>query len=175
MIQIFFFFSAFLLHSSNSFPRCSKHSIISTGYIKFSILALFVSKWKREKFSERANAISRLGPLFLSQPGLLPFTRLQFPFRFEELTRVEEYALFQKKVQTLVKTPLHSANSAEIKAEDSFVFQRVKKGASKARPRKLRGGRCCASFFGSGRPRVIGLIDGPIEKVKTESAENGRH
>lgn len=154
MIQIFFFFS---LHSSNSSSK--RHYSIQCHIHWNKILNSRANfEWKKRKkridkivLNARKFLVSRPGPLFLSRPGLLPFARLRFPFRFEQLTRVED-ALFQKKVQKTQKTPLYSVNSAEIKAEDhylgSFVLQRVKEGggASKASPRKLRGGRCCRLF-----------------------------
>lgn len=43
------------------------------------------SEESKKFFSNRAQ-MRFLVPLFLSRPGLLPFTRLQFPFRFEQLT-----------------------------------------------------------------------------------------
>lgn len=99
----FFFFSflEFFFQTSLLDP------VISTG-IKFLILALISSERKEKKridkifLNARKFLVSRPGPLFLSRPGLLPFARLRFPFRFEQLTRVED-ALFQKKVQTLAK------------------------------------------------------------------------
>lgn len=106
MIQIFFF--SFLFIPRILLPNViTRSSVIFTG-IKFLILALISSERKEKKridkifLNARKFLVSRPGPLFLSRPGLLPFARLRFPFRFEQLTRVED-ALFQKKVQTLAK------------------------------------------------------------------------
>lgn len=98
------------------------------------------------------STISRLPAHFSSrgQAFYQAFTRLQFPFRFEATNACRGRVIPEKGSNSRKKTPLYSANSAEIKATTSLrLFRkgsRRGRGASKASPRKLRGGRCCRLF-----------------------------
>lgn len=112
-----------------------------------------------EKKKKKIEKIKFFSTLFLvSRPtfplAARPFTRrsraFNFPFASRQLTRVED-ALFQKKVQTLVKKRHYTRLiPRRLKLLPRLVCfakgQGRRRGASKASPRKLRGGRCCRLF-----------------------------
>lgn len=84
------------------------------------------------------STISRLPAHFSSrgQAFYQAFTRLQFPFRFEATNACRGRVIPEKGSNSRKKTPLYSANSAEIKATTSL---RLFRKGSRKEERSLEG------------------------------------